>query len=63
MTYVARRKSAKGRGKNDQHQHDKNADIANTADDANRHNFANEQRIKELSQRRGPYGRDLDGIR
>jgi len=69
MTYVARRKTAKNRGKHDQqgqkdqHQHDKNADATRSIDEANQPNFVNEQRIKELAQRRGPHGLDLDGIR
>lgn len=61
-TYVKRSKT-KGRNRHDQRDHnqDKKADSGNPAQ--GNHDFVNEYRMKELSERKGPFGVDLDGIR
>lgn len=65
MTYAVRRKSNKGHGKQGQRdaqgKQPKTADTSNPAEGS--HDFVNEYRMKELSQRRGPHGLDIDGIR
>jgi hypothetical protein len=64
-TYV-RRSKTKARSKHDDQgtrdkQNSRQSENTNPAQD--NHDFVNEYRIKELSERRGPHGLDLDGIR
>lgn len=63
-TYVKRNKTKARNKHEDQNKRDnqsKSADHQNPAKDS--HDFVNEYRIKELAERRGPHGVDLDGIR
>jgi hypothetical protein len=64
-TYVKRSKT-KGRNRHDHHDNrdhnqDKKPDSGNPAQE--NHDFVNEYRIKELAERKGPFGVDLDSVR
>lgn len=63
-TYVKRNKT-KTRNKHADHskrdEQVKKTEQPNPAQES--HDFVNEYRIKELAERRGPHGMDLDGIR
>lgn len=63
-TYVKRNKTKARNKHGDQDNQNTQGTKADTGNPAQgNHDFANKYRIKELAERRGPHGVDLDGIR